>query len=614
MNNLMHHKDHNTILKGFINSFIKEDFFIDMMNVSLYPSDFKTNSTDDVSSLEYLFKFFKDLSKLVNNLKINNAIVIQNNIKLIETVLNIKQHENFVITYNNALKYISNVDLSGQKIIQAAIENQIYEDTLFRKKCDEILNSITIYYEVLTISTGLSSFENFIDYATDNKSTILEVTKLYKDQVIGLYNNLSKLQTVNKSVTEADYFLIENKNSTKDLAKSLIGYINNNYSFYKTGYNIIDRYIEGFESSSVHLISAPSNHGKSLLLVNLCKNIIDYNLEDFEENDVILYFTLEDDINKLVRRFCSIFGNFSQNLMKVIYRKFYEINKANKGYSNNKHIYNKQLELLETILNFSLESVTKSKVSLLLKHCSENSFCAGDLSKLIDRLTIEGKKVKLVFLDYLDVMTPTINKYTAAKDYDTQGQITQELRNCGRNHQIPIIVPTQNNKSSESETIPLSNNLIGDSYKKVRYSDFIYMFRQREGLSIFSDEVKKFVFNEYDYTSNLQNEFEPNILKYKNEIDLNLIPIEIKITKSKDEGRNAFCYILLCKQNLRMYNNVREYLTDLPIIIKNQMFLESKIELLTTMIDSSIDELPLLDYNPIDSNVCKIQEADLFLL
>ena len=67
--------------------------------------------------------------------------------------------------------------------------------------------------------------------------------------------------------------------------------------------------------------------------------------------------------------------------------------------------------------------------------------------------------------------------FKVGDDYQNQGAITQELRSLSVNLDIPILTATQNSRASENLTSHMSNAQIGDSYRKVRYSDYIYMSR-----------------------------------------------------------------------------------------------------------------------------------------
>ena len=111
-------------------------------------------------------------------------------------------------------------------------------------------------------------------------------------------------------------------------------------------------------------------------------------------------------MQKLVRRFCSVFGNMRAETMKTLYKRSYETLKANSLYGSDNNLEKNITKMFQNILNNSIQQVTNGKVSLVVKHAQENTYSTGDVSKFIDRLKIEGYNTKMVFLDYVD----TINK------------------------------------------------------------------------------------------------------------------------------------------------------------------------------------------------------------
>jgi hypothetical protein len=95
----------------------------------------------------------------------------------------------------------------------------------------------------------------------------------------------------------------------------------------------------------------------------------------------------------------------------------------------------------------------------------------------------------------------------------------------------------------------MNNTQMGESYRKVRYSDYIYNQRMRYDLNAFSDEVKDYVFKTGD---NELKDDSPEVLQFKENIIDNTVPLEVKITKSKDTGRNHYRYLLFCKENVKL--------------------------------------------------------------
>jgi len=251
---------------------------------------------------------------------------------------------------------------------------------------------------------------------------------------------------------------------------------------------------------------------------------------------------------------------------------------------------NSSLEtMFRNVLKSSIAKVTAGNVNLLLKHCNENEFTPGDLGRFIDRLKVEGYNIKMIFLDYIDCMNPTVYRFSNVKEYDTLGQVVQELRALSRIHKVPIISPTQSRKDAEKVTTILSNDSTGDSYKKVRYTDFMYMCRMRPDKNFLSEEVRPFsIPKKPQADGNVLDFVNPEILKIKDQIIDVLVPFEFKITKSKDSEKDKTKYLLFCKHNLRIYNNINEYIRDAPLIKNNSDRLEKDVSMLTELAISSV--------------------------
>lgn len=584
-NNLpVNQKNFNT-LNSFLTNFVSEEFFKEIINLCLYPSNFSASNVGEAESItSYIRNFLTDLEKTSSSLKSSNINLLKNMISMSKSVLNVREFGNTIIDINNIQQHLPNLDIPQQNLLNSIKTNPVINnENDFQVYIDRLINNIQIYYEVCSISAGIIEFDQFLEYSTSNSVSVYEAASMYKERVIRLYNDLTKLQSLNKIENEKDYFIISNKESSKELSKGLIDYIATGYSAFKTGYDIMDNNVDGMESASFYLISAPSNHGKSIWMSNIAHKLITENIEDYDENDAILVITLEDDIRKLVRRLCSIFGNYRQETIKYMYLQGYQCLKNN----NDSNIKNKFTEIMTNVITTSLYSQTKGKVQLIVKHAPEGTFSAGDMSKFIDRVYVEhGIRVKMGIIDYLDVMKPTMK--ASGDTYKDQGTITHEMRALTRNHKIPILSATQNSKSSEDMRYKQTNASIGDSYLKVRYSDFIFMCRMNHNIDPFDKAVQKCCFLSENFTS--QDQIDPKILQLKDSICEDLVPFEIELTKSKEGGKGVIKYCLFCKQNLRIYDTINQYLHDMPQMVKKSDALLQDIEILKDMAISCVSD------------------------
>lgn|GEM_PF-1606036 len=597
-------RDQKTLLKAFISTFTSEEFMVDLVRIVLYPSEFGAFTSErSNSAIDYIRDFLKDLADMSRRLQLPTSKNIQSQIQAINTLLTIRESSSSLLTYDNVFQHLATRDLVTTKLVQKSIENKLVDDEQFRKVTDSVIDIIHAYYEVISVSSTITLIDNLQESISDNNLTPFEALKNYKDLIITAYNDLSKLQSLSKAESVTDYFIISDDVSCNNFANTLVSYISNNFSVFKTGFELFDSVLEGVESSSVHLLAAPSNHGKSLLCVNMCKRMIETNLSDLDKKDAILFLTLEDDIHKLARRFISVFGNYKFETIKRLFSKAYEVTRTQQimGVSvenDNDALIASLQKMFTNLLRSSLLKVTQGKCSLVIKHCSENTFSPGDLGRFIDRLKVEGFRTKLVFVDYIDVMTPTTTIFGNAKEYDTQGQIVHELRNLSRIHGVPIISPTQNQRDSEDVTKIQTNKLIGDSYKKIRYSDFIYMMRMRDDKNFLSEGVREqVVLKKKSSDGILYDSVSPEVLAIKDKLADVLVPLEIKITKSKDSEKNRSRFLLFCKENLRIYNNIDEYIHDAPMLKTNSSRLERDIDLL---INQAITNVVTTDFIDIE--------------
>lgn len=116
------------------------------------------------------------------------------------------------------------------------------------------------------------------------------------------------------------------------------------------------------------------------------------------------------------------------------------------------------------------------------------------------------------------------------------------------------------------------------------------MCRMDTSKSIFDPAVAKFTFLPEHYDINQPGTISPKIIAIKDELEKHLTPYEVKITKSKDAGRDERTYMLMCKQNLRIYNHLGEYISDMKRLDLNSRGLERDInKLLNTTINNIMD-------------------------
>ncbi len=140
-------------------------------------------------------------------------------------------------------------------------------------------------------------------------------------------------------------------------------------------------------------------------MINLCRNVVISNPNLFQKGDAIVFITLEDDAYKLLRRFISIFGNVSGDLIRRLFIKISSLmkNNNNKDMNNQNSLNSEVSKVLAQLLTQTIIRTTGQSCQIIIKHCNENMFSPGDATKFIDMLRLEGYNVKMAFIDYVDV-------------------------------------------------------------------------------------------------------------------------------------------------------------------------------------------------------------------
>jgi len=190
-------------------------------------------------------------------------------------------------------------------------------------------------------------------------------------------------------------------------------------------------------------------------------------------------------------------------------------------------------------------------------------------------------------------MVPSDSKYTNYNDYDSHGVIIQELRLASRIYSIPIISITQNTRTSENASIAMSNDLIGDSYKKVRYSDYIYMIRMRSELDLLSAQVRNDVCRNDELDKNL------SLTDMSGMFIQHIVPFEIKITKAKEGKKNVVQFHLFSGINLKIYSSLSDFFADLNGFKQSSSRLKNSVDLLGINCGNQLDQSKSFDINLI---------------
>ena len=393
---------------NFITNYLNKKFLSNLVNSLVYHADL-TLVIPSSNNIE-IFNFLKQFTySLTNDLKNTEEINIPKKhyfalLGVIKRLIDVKEDISFsFINYENLFTHIKTQDQFVENILQDVVDNPITDTTAFQKVFDSIIQDIQIYNQMQIIKSAIFKWDVFIkdshnESYSDNDSALNWVKK-FKDTIIEANNGLSELTVLKKNESATDYLIFSDKESISKSLTSIFSFLKNSYKVYKTDYDIIDDNLSGIESSSVSIISGPSNHAKSIFMLNIARNMMMYN-ESESDDDAFVFITLEDDINKLFKRILSIFGNYDNVVVKKLFLKTSEVLQNSEQVNVlGKDITESVTSILNDITVDSIISVTQGKKKFIIKHSSENSFSMNDAMRFIDTLDLSGCKVKALFID-----------------------------------------------------------------------------------------------------------------------------------------------------------------------------------------------------------------------
>jgi len=396
------------IYSDFLPLYLNKKFLSNLINSLTYQADLTLvlPSSNNIEIFTFLKQFIYSLLKDLRD-EINLTIPKKHYIVLLEIIRKLIELREDVaysfVNYDNLLERFNTTDQYVLNILQEVVDNPILDNKTFKLLFDNIIQDIQIYNQMQIAKNSLFKWSMFVNDSnnelTSSNSSALNWVKQFKDAIVEANSGLSELTVLQKNEQATDYLLFYDKESIKESLSSIFSFLKTSYRTYKTGYSLFDDNISGIESSSVTVIAGPSNHAKSIFMLNIAKAMMEIN-ETKDEIDTFIFVTLEDDINKLFRRILSIFGNYDVNIIKELFTKTSEI-LQNTQYQDilGKDVVDRVKNIVTSITESTILSITQGKKQFIIKHSSENTFSMGDASRFIDTLELSGHKVRALFID-----------------------------------------------------------------------------------------------------------------------------------------------------------------------------------------------------------------------
>jgi KaiC/GvpD/RAD55 family RecA-like ATPase len=473
--------------------------------------EIKTQLIDE--ELDRTRRLLQELKKLLNELS-SDISTDQTTFETVqENILSIEQYRKYLNNIKKKIELLNKlIQMKNEYVNKEILEDELYEqeekiaktldiddisellgvdDDEFITRVETKIKQLNIKWtELKTILHTLQEYENMvtrISIGLETGDSITELSNQIKEYIYKTNIELTKTYAESLEDTAA------NRNSNKKLFErlsliqatdeyitdELSSYINKAYNVYETGLPVIDDRIGGIEAGAVYLFAAPTNHGKTLLLIKTLYSMIKTNINQFNDKDAILFVTLEDSNIKVLNRIYAVFGNYQYRHLIQLQKNFRYISEYLKQNEPDKidEFKNFVKNTYAFIKQNSLDKVTQGKVEIFIQDARErkNDYSVIDIITTIEQLKTLGYNIKAVFIDYIELMSST-KKYE--KEYSEQGQIVIDLRNLANTYMIPVIAATQLNRAAEDLSVELTNQTIGDSYNKAKFSDYILMIRQ----------------------------------------------------------------------------------------------------------------------------------------
>lgn len=213
-----------------------------------------------------------------------------------------------------------------------------------------------------------------------------------------------------------------------------------------TGYPTMDRFLGGgLGGGEIAFIIAPSNKGKSMILVNLAAAA-------FRQSKKVVYFTFEMKEPEVASRFAA-------NLTDC------EISKVQE---NDAHYLKKVQEL----------SFVLATRNLRIIYVKPSDATPNNLRSILMTIeTVEGWTPDAIFVDYLDEMVAPTGK-REDDTYNAYGKLTTDLLSIAVDYKCPLWTASQVNRAGYENEPSLED--VGRSMQKIDKSEFVIAPVQNE--------------------------------------------------------------------------------------------------------------------------------------
>ena len=370
----------------------------------------------------------------------------------------------------------SDVDNSVESVTEVKF-NDLY-DFLYTKKEEEIpeekissyIQEIKLRRKLKYVFNNYDSLSKFLENLKNNSfESVEDLVENYESFIRKSYTDLSEISR-SEALESACTLDLAN-----DSCASIIDIISSKYSKVQkipSGFYNLDKeaLFGGFEPSRVYILGGGTGSGKSTLLNNIIVNntlsrsnkyydLIDGSeLEESEQKEqIFIYITLENTLDEaFLRTYQPLFNLTTEDVLKEI-RDGVDIETKFK------------------------EEMKKNNINVIMRYYGPNTISFLDIRSLIDEVKDKNPHAEIgaVLVDYLELINPEIRSDLYRLDL---GRVTLGAKSLAVDYSVPVIMPTQLNRSvyRSTSTGTLRLDQMGESIKIVENADCVMLQVQDE--------------------------------------------------------------------------------------------------------------------------------------
>lgn len=337
--------------------------------------------------------------------------------------------------------------------------------TLGENDLDHHLKIIDQMVALMKVNSNLPKLEAYLDRVkSGNVETIKDTMNEYFELIKSSFKDVIDYET------KLNLGLVRSLNTPDDNFNDILTEIRKKYSrqnVIPSGIPELDKdfLFGGFQPSRLYMFGGTSGVGKSILLLNFAIRAALYNyltpsfdLDFLCENEkpqgVFLYITLENYVyESWMRLYCSLLKKTKREMLSEIAG---------------------EREAASVRIKEGFQKIFSShNSSIQIEYFPPGSVSPMDIAALIQKYDQrpDVKKVKAVYIDYLDLLRPDQSRDLYRLDL---GEITSGLKTVSASFEIPIITATQLNREAyrkEGSKEP-GVETISESIQKLFIADF----------------------------------------------------------------------------------------------------------------------------------------------